>query len=42
MKAALDRASANVLGVVLNDVKVKGADGYYGDGYYGYAYKKEE
>ncbi|WP_125605034.1 CpsD/CapB family tyrosine-protein kinase [Lapidilactobacillus bayanensis] len=44
MKAALDRASANVLGVVLNDVRVKGADGYYGygDGYYGYAYGKEE
>lgn len=44
MKTALENASANILGVVLNDVRVKGADGYYGygDGYYGYAYTKEK
>lgn len=40
MKARLEQANANILGVVLNDVRAKGADGYYGngEGYYGYGY----
>lgn len=40
-KDALEQAHANILGVILNDVKVKGADGYYGYGQ-GYYYSDTE
>lgn len=37
-KDSLEQVHANILGVILNDVQAKGADGYYGYGYgYGYS-----
>ncbi|GEL13701.1 cps2B protein [Lapidilactobacillus concavus DSM 17758] len=43
-KERLEQAQANILGVVLNDVRSEGHSGYYnnGDGYYGYEYSEKK